>query len=90
MFLLVPAHLGCPGENPESHKMVVCVSVSVCVCVCMCVCSRLCRCCCLYAGVLTGDVWLSEYDPLHIMLRAVYRREIQQSMDRYTELYALP
>ena len=35
----------------------------------------------------TGDVWVSEYDPLHVMLRAVYRREIQQSMDRYTELY---
>ena len=30
---------------------------------------------------------MSEYDPLHVMLRAVYRREIQQSMDRYTELY---
>jgi len=38
-------------------------------------------------GVFTGDVWVSEYDPLHVMLRAVYRREIQQSMDRYTELY---
>ena len=25
MFLLVPDHLGCPGQNPESHKMVVCV-----------------------------------------------------------------
>jgi len=34
-----------------------------------------------------GEVWLNEYDPLHIMLRAVYRREIQQSVDRYTELY---
>lgn len=37
--------------------------------------------------LFTGDVWVSEYDPLHVMLRAVYRREIQQSMDRYTELY---
>jgi len=25
MFLLVPAHPGCPGENPESHKIVVVV-----------------------------------------------------------------
>jgi len=25
MFLLVSAHLGCPGQNPESHEMVVCV-----------------------------------------------------------------
>jgi len=40
--------------------------------------------------LLAGSVWVSEYDPLHIMLRAVYRREIQQSMDRYTELYVLP
>jgi len=29
-FLLVPAHLGCPAQNPESRKIVVCV----CVCVC--------------------------------------------------------
>jgi len=35
--------------------------------------------------VLTGDVWVSEFDPLHVMLRAVYRHEIQQSMDRYVE-----
>ena len=32
------------------------------------------------------DVWLHEFDPLHIMLRTVHRREFQQSMDRYTEL----
>jgi len=30
MFLVVPAHTGCPGQNPESRKTVVCV----CVCVC--------------------------------------------------------
>jgi len=28
MFLLVPAHLGCPGQNPKSRKTVV-----YCVCV---------------------------------------------------------
>ena len=27
MFLLVPAHPGCPGQNPESRKTVVCVCV---------------------------------------------------------------
>jgi len=27
MLLLVPAHPGCPGQNPQSHK-------TVCVCVC--------------------------------------------------------
>ena len=26
MFLLVPAHPGCPGQSPESHKMVVVVT----------------------------------------------------------------
>jgi len=34
MFLLVPAHLGCPGEISQSRKMVVCVCVCVCVCMC--------------------------------------------------------
>jgi len=29
MFLLVPAHQGCPRQNPESHKMVVIVVVVV-------------------------------------------------------------
>jgi len=32
MYLLVPAHPGCPGQSPESYKMVVC-----CVCVYVCV-----------------------------------------------------
>ena len=27
MLLLVPAHLGCPGQIPQSHKTVVCVCV---------------------------------------------------------------
>jgi len=27
MFLLVPAHPGCPGQNPESRKTVVVVIV---------------------------------------------------------------
>jgi len=26
MYLLVQAHPGCPGQSPESHKMVVCVN----------------------------------------------------------------
>jgi len=29
MFLLVPAHPGCPGQNPQSRKTVVCVCVCV-------------------------------------------------------------
>jgi len=27
MFLLVPAHPGCPGQIPQSRKTVVCVCV---------------------------------------------------------------
>ena len=34
MFLLVLAHLGCPGQYPESCKTVVWACVCVCVCVC--------------------------------------------------------
>ena len=29
MFLLVPAYLVCPGQNPQSGKTVVCVCVCV-------------------------------------------------------------
>jgi len=43
VFLLVPAHLGCPGQNPESRKMVVCVCACVhgCVHACMRACSSI-------------------------------------------------
>ena len=29
MFLLVPAHPGCPGQIPQSRKTVVCVCVLI-------------------------------------------------------------
>jgi len=29
MFLLILAHPGCPGQNPKSRKMVVCMCVCV-------------------------------------------------------------
>jgi len=58
MFLLVPAHLICPGENPESCKMVVCVCVCVCVRACVRACMHACGACvracvraCLNAGI---------------------------------------
>lgn len=31
-----------------------------------------------------GDVWEKFYDPLHVLLRAVHRRDFQNSMDRFT------
>jgi len=34
MSVVIPAHPGCPGQNPESRKTVVCM----CVCCCMCAC----------------------------------------------------
>jgi len=32
MYLLMPTHLVCPRQGPESRRMVVCVCVCVCVC----------------------------------------------------------
>jgi len=44
MLPLVPAHPGCHGHNPESHK-----TVCVCMCVCMCTCVfvHVCMCKCI-------------------------------------------
>lgn len=32
-----------------------------------------------------ATVWEQQYDPIHVLLRAVHRRDFQTSMDRYTE-----
>lgn len=32
-----------------------------------------------------ATVWEEQYDPLHVLLRAVHRRDFQTSMDRFTE-----
>lgn len=32
------------------------------------------------------QVWSNLYDPVHVLLRAVHRRDFQSSMDRYTSL----
>lgn len=34
-----------------------------------------------------AHVWRDLYDPVHVLLRAVHRRDFQSSMDRYTTLY---
>ncbi|KFM58297.1 E3 ubiquitin-protein ligase UBR3, partial [Stegodyphus mimosarum] len=31
------------------------------------------------------QIWEEEYDPIHVLLRAVHRREYQSSLDRYTQ-----
>ncbi|KAF5282499.1 hypothetical protein FQR65_LT14269 [Abscondita terminalis] len=32
-----------------------------------------------------AQVWEKQYDPIHVLLRAVHRRDFQTSMDRYTD-----
>ncbi|CAD7090025.1 unnamed protein product [Hermetia illucens] len=41
----------------------------------------------LEQGLFTpiDDVWEKYYDPLHVLLRAVHRRDFQSSMDRFAE-----
>ena len=57
MFLLVLAHPGCPGQNPQSRKTVVCVRVlpKVSVVHVLCVMSRFIKCVAL-SSVKTMDV----------------------------------
>ncbi len=31
-----------------------------------------------------GFIWEADFDPLYVALRAMHRRDFQQSMDRYT------
>lgn len=31
------------------------------------------------------EVWEKDFDPVHVSLRAIYRRDMQSAMDRYTE-----
>ncbi|XP_017113090.1 E3 ubiquitin-protein ligase Ubr3 isoform X2 [Drosophila elegans] len=40
----------------------------------------------LEQGLFTpiDEVWEKHYDPLHVLLRAVHRRDFQSSLDRYT------
>lgn len=34
----------------------------------------------------TAEVWDKEFDPVMVILRTVYRRDVQSAMDRYTAL----
>lgn len=33
-----------------------------------------------------AEVWEKEFDPIMVILRTVYRRDVQSAMDRYTAL----
>lgn len=33
-----------------------------------------------------ADVWEKEFDPIMVILRTVYRRDVQSAMDRYSAL----
>jgi len=59
MYLLVPAHPGCPRQSPESCKMVVCM------CVCVCVCVRACMRACLRVVFIFISVWFDALIVLH-------------------------
>ncbi|GLV32959.1 Ubr3 ubiquitin ligase [Carabus blaptoides fortunei] len=37
-----------------------------------------------------ASVWEHQYDPVHVLLRAVHRRDFQTSLDRYTEYGTTP
>jgi len=63
MFLLVPAHPGCPGQIPQSRKTVVCV----CVCACVRACVRVCVCVCVC--VIVNKLELSK-TPDTVLLRS--------------------
>lgn len=34
----------------------------------------------------TAEVWEKEFDPIMVVLRTVYRRDVQSAMDRYGAL----
>lgn len=36
-----------------------------------------------------GEIWDQEFDPVMVILRTVYRRDVQSAMDRYTALWVL-
>ena len=41
--------------------------------------------CSVIIVLVVGDIWVSSYNPLHVLLRAMYRKDFQASMDRYTK-----
>ncbi|KAF8771573.1 E3 ubiquitin-protein ligase Ubr3 like protein [Argiope bruennichi] len=36
-----------------------------------------------------AEIWEEEYDPIHVLLRAVHRREYQASLDRFSQYFCI-
>ena len=36
--------------------------------------------------LISDELWETDFDPVHVLLRAVYKKDFQSAMDRYTEL----
>ena len=34
---------------------------------------------------LSGEIWEKDFDPVHVSMRALYKKDLQSSMDRYTD-----
>jgi hypothetical protein len=33
----------------------------------------------------SGEIWEKDFDPVHVAMRALYKKDLQSAMDRYTE-----
>lgn len=38
------------------------------------------------SSLFVAEVWEKEFDPIMVILRTVYRRDVQSAMDRYSAL----
>lgn len=38
------------------------------------------------SSLFLAEVWEKEFDPIMVILRTVYRRDVQSAMDRYSAL----
>ena len=36
--------------------------------------------------IVADELWETDFDPVHVLLRAVYKKDFQSAMDRYTDL----
>ena len=65
MFLLVPAHPGCPGQIPQSRKTVVCV----CVCICL-------GLLCVFVVVTVGFVFVFSELAMRLTVKSVTNNKL--------------
>ena len=39
----------------------------------------------IYIKKISGEIWEKDFDPVHVAMRALYKKDLQSAMDRYTE-----